>query len=407
MKRFDRITPEGTRDRLFEECYAARRAEEQLRQVFMNRGYEEVFTPTLEFYDVFAKNSSYFPQETMYKLSDGNGRLLVLRPDATTPIARLAATRLQDEPLPIRLCYHRSVFRADKVMSGRSDELIQSGVELIGAPSVRADIEVMATAVEALAKCGITNFRFEIGHVGFFNHLISKIQADDAVKEDIRAYIESKNYAALGDLLDTVGPSDAARALRLLPRLFGGAGVIDEAAKLFDDEETAGILATLSEVYGQLSQMGYGGNIILDLGLVNKNEYYTGVVFRGYIEGSGDAVLSGGRYDTLLGEFGAPAPAVGFGVNTDAVAQSILNAGVVRRNIPDILVFALDGYEMKAFRHSQQLIEQGSVVENYPMDGRENALLYAKRRGIRRLDVVGPTTEMIDVSEFDGKEAAK
>ena len=110
LKRNDLLTPEGTRDLLFEECAAKRTIQERFTGIFESYGYSEVITPGLEFYDLFNGKVRYYPPETMYKLVDCKNRLMVLRPDNTMPIARLAATRLKEEPLPLKLFYNQSIF---------------------------------------------------------------------------------------------------------------------------------------------------------------------------------------------------------------------------------------------------------------------------------------------------------
>ncbi len=150
MKKYDLLTPEGTRDLLFDECAARRTVEDKLQQLFKSYGYSEVITPGLEFYDVFMLKSRYFAQESMYKLSDGKGRLMVIRPDSTMPIARLSATRLKDEVFPLKLFYNQNIFRINPKDSGRDDEITQSGVEIIGGDSKKADMEILNLATEDL-----------------------------------------------------------------------------------------------------------------------------------------------------------------------------------------------------------------------------------------------------------------
>ena len=172
MKRFDLITPEGTRDLLFEDCAAVRAVETRLQNSFKAKGYSEVITPGLEFYDVFNMKSRYFPQESMYKLVDNKLRLMVVRPDSTMPIARMTATRLREQELPIRLCYSQSVYRSKPSMRGRSDEIRQTGIELIGSASKRAELEILSNALEVLSSFQTEGFRLELGHIEFFKAMI-------------------------------------------------------------------------------------------------------------------------------------------------------------------------------------------------------------------------------------------
>ena len=107
MRKYYKITPEGTKDFLFEECTAVNKVSKIMDDVFASKGYNQVFTPSMEFFDTFALKHSGISQEDMFILTDKKGRLMVLRPDSTLPIARMVATRLQSEPLPLRLSYNQ------------------------------------------------------------------------------------------------------------------------------------------------------------------------------------------------------------------------------------------------------------------------------------------------------------
>jgi ATP phosphoribosyltransferase regulatory subunit len=178
-------------------------------------------------------------------------------------------------------------------------------------------------ACEALKRSQINSYKIELCHAGFFNSILDKMSITPAQKADICNYIENKNYAALGDMLDKLGDSEEIRIIRKLPRLFGNAEVISEAKSLKIDKKANEALDYLAEVYRRICDMGLGENIMIDLGLVNRSNYYTGVIFRGYTEGSGATIVSGGRYDNLIGEFGLDVPAIGFGVDVTALCDAI------------------------------------------------------------------------------------
>lgn len=403
MKRYSKITPEGTRDLLFEECNARRIVESRLSDLFKSRGYNRIITPSIEFFDVFDRDSAGILPEMMYKLTDSQGRLMVLRPDNTLPIARVAATRLRDMQMPIRLYYAQKVFIQSPTLVGFNDESAQSGIELIGASGIRADLEIITTAVDALDKCGAKDYRIEIGHAGFFKALSKSLDVDDETREEISLLIEAKNYAALNDILDNLQNNEVTRAIKMLPRLFGGVEVLDEACKLSDSKQAQDALKYLRNVYKCLDDLGLGNKINIDLGLVHRSNYYTGVVFRGYIEGSGVTVLSGGRYDKLIGEFGNPLAATGFGVEVDALANAMLLRGEVKLPKPvDVLVFGEDGCEIKALRYITQLNEKGFICENSIFETMQQSYEYAVRRGIKRLVYV--TKEKITESKVQEVE---
>lgn len=389
MKRNDLITPEGTKDYIFNDCLTRRYVEKKIHNIFRSRGYSEVITPGLEFYDVFNSNSEYFPQENLYKLVDNKGRLLVVRPDSTIPVARVVATRLKDAKLPLRLYYNQYAYSLNKTLNAKSDESAQTGIELIGSDSRRADLEVFSTAVEVLSECDKENFRLEIGHIGFFIELVNRLNADDETKEKIRSLIEVKNYPALNDLLDSIGDNNVTYALKMLPRLFGGEEVFEKAAKLFRDDNTEEILKNLKTLYHDLSKLGYNGKITVDLGIVNRISYYTGAVMKGYLHGYGEAVLSGGRYDRLLSEFGYDVPATGFAVSVDAVADVIRRKNEAPElQKPDVIVFGEDGYEMDALVYAERLKSEDLIVENAVFDTLDEVREYARENDISRIVVI-------------------
>ena len=389
MKNYDLITPEGTKDLLFEESMVRREIENNLHEIFKKSGYCEFITPGLEFYDVFNLNSSYFPQENLYKLTDSKGRLLVLRPDSTMPIARAVATRLKDATLPLRIFYNQNVYRTEPSLKGRSVEIGQTGIELIGSQMKTADLEVISMAAAALKACRL-NFSLEIGNIGVFKELVSRLKVSEREKEYIRQLIETKNFPALNDMLDSIGSGNVTEALKKLPALFGGEEVFEKAKKVMPDEKITEILDELKEIYKDVSDIcGKDIEITVDLGLVNKTDYYTGLIIKGYLQGHGDEVLSGGRYNKLISEFGYDIPAVGFAVNVDAIAKvASKNANEIKVPVPDAIVYAEPGYEVSALKLAQKLRNKGEIVENALFDDLDLVRDYAKEKKISRIIVV-------------------
>ncbi|MBQ8194603.1 MAG: ATP phosphoribosyltransferase regulatory subunit [Oscillospiraceae bacterium] len=388
MKRYDLLTPEGTRDLLFDECIAKRMIEERLRNIFIGYGYSEVVTPGLEFYDVFNGKARYFPQENMYKLVDGKNRMMVLRPDSTMPIARLAATRLREEPLPLKLFYNQSIFMVNPKNSGRDDEFAQSGIEILGGESTAADYEALVLAVQALSACS-EEFRLEIGESSIFRLLVSELGIDGDEADNIQALIDTKNYPALNEALSAYSGA-AAEALRALPTLFGGEDVFVQAEKYMISDELKEKLFSLKTTYDALRSAGID-EIKVDLGLVHKKNYYTGIIFRGYVEGYGSPALSGGRYDNLIGDFGRDVPAVGFAVNVEAAAKVLLKSlgtDTTLTSPADVLVYAEKGCEVSGLMYCSKLIRSGVTVFNSVFAGEADAAAYAVSHGIKRMDIV-------------------
>ena len=175
MNRYTISTPEGSRDRLFSECEERRKVQRVLSDFYEKRGYSEVITPTLEYYDIFTRSGNSLSQETMFKVIDRGGRILVMRPDVTTPIARISATKLSNEVLPQRFYYIQNVYRSDLFHTGRRSEIAQAGIELVGSSGLKADVEVISMAIDSLIACGYDNFYFGLGHSGIINALIGML----------------------------------------------------------------------------------------------------------------------------------------------------------------------------------------------------------------------------------------
>lgn len=372
---------------LFEECAAKRAISERITNIFKSYGYTEVITPGLEFYDVFNGKTRYFPQEAMYKLVDGKNRLMVLRPDCTLPIARLAATRLRGEEMPLKLFYNQNIFMVNPKDSGRDDEISQCGIEILGGATESADYEVLMIAAKALAACD-EDYRLEIGDSGIFRQLLENYECDADTADSIREWIETKNIPQLEAKFSDAQTKEE-KAFKALPRLFGGFEVFQNAREYLNGEAVEQKLTRLEKLCRELAEIIPENRIRVDLGLANKKNYYTGIIFRGYVEGYGLPALSGGRYDTLLGDFGREAAAVGFAVNVEAAARVLLRRDRARFvQSPDVLVWGENGAEIAALKHCDALIKQGLVVRSSLAECPNCAKEYAKNHGIHRVDTV-------------------
>lgn len=316
-------TPEGTRDRLFAECAACRRVETAVTDVFRRQGYSELTTPSVEYYDIIAATGHPLSQESMMKIVDRTGKILVMRPDNTVAIGRVVASKMKGLPLPLRLYYNQTVFRSDDVHTGARSEIDQCGVELVGAEGLRADLEVISLAINALEACGLQDYHIEIGHAGYFGALVKRLALPEETEQTLRILLENKELTAYESALRPYQDDPAGQALCRLPRLFGGAEVLEEAETLCADVVAASVLTYLRTLYGVLKDAGLSQRVQFDLSLVHTIEYYTGIVFRGYGQGAAGDVLSGGRYDKLIGQFGAPVPATGFALDVEAVADCL------------------------------------------------------------------------------------
>lgn len=252
---------------------------------------------------------------------------------------------------------------------------------------MKADLEMVATAVDALRVCGASRFHVELGHAGFFRDVAARMELEEGEMERMRALIEGKNFAALRDMLAPFRENPASAALLRLSRLFGGPEVLDEAEALAGETEAVEYLRAL---YGELSAAGYGALVRFDLGMVHQIDYYTGVVFRGYVEGAGDAVLSGGRYDSLVGVFGREAQATGFAVDVDAMARTLPEAAP---SALDTVVHYAPGYLAKALEAVDS--RPAGTCELSPCRTLESSCSLAREKGAKTVLVFDVTGERV------------
>lgn len=318
------MTPSGVRDFLPREAARKRAVESALQTTFHRWGYEEVITPTVEFLESLAQSNGPDTSEQMYRLFDREGHILALRPEVTTPIARIVATRLKDEPRPIRLHYVANVFRHEEVHAGRQREFWQAGVELVGAEGAAADAEIIALAVTALEAAGLRQFRIDIGQVGYFNGIVAGVDLDRDVRRALRRALLRRDYVALPDVVARTGLSeDKQQLLHELPRLQGGGDVIERALSLADNELSRQAAQNALDVYEALESYGVQERVRVDFGMIKDLDYYTGMVLEGYTPDIGFPVCTGGRYDQLIGKFGHDCPATGFVVGVERLMQAL------------------------------------------------------------------------------------
>lgn len=382
MYKWKKYIPEGMKDILFEECISKVKIENEFRELYISAGFEEVISPTIEFYDVFNGDNQTMEQEKMYKLFDNKGRILVLRPEMTTPIARMAATKLKDQALPLKLCYTSNIFRVNENFNGKMNETTQSGIEIIGATSIKADAEVIITGINALLAAGLKNFKIELGQAKFFKGLTEELNMTEDAIEKLRSLIENKNFAALKEFIEenkTFIKEEGEIILKELPSLFGGTEVISKARCMTRNKSALEALDSLESVYLMLEEIGLSSYLAIDLGMVHHIDYYTGIIFRGYASEVGNNILSGGRYDKLLGRFGEDMPATGLAINVDNILISLKKQSLETSfEKMDFLIHYKNKYLKIAYKtalliRSAKLEGELSIFENY-----EEALKFAK-----------------------------
>ncbi len=369
-------TPNGVNDVLPQECAVKKEIENTIWTVFASFGYKEVETPSFEYYDCYSGERGQITQETLYKFFDEQGRILALRPDFTTSIARMAATKAAGEMTPARYMYTGSVYRAEHTEGVRNREITQSGIELIGSYSAKADAEVIAAAMEAVTALGIEDFSMEIGQVGFFNGLVEQLGLDEDTTEKLRASIDSKNSPSIKNIVKNLDIADDVKQLMIdLPYLFGGVDIIDRADVAGLNPTSKAALDNLREIYDLLTLYGFEKYISLDLGMLQSIDYYTGSIFKCYTHGVGFPIAAGGRYDNLMGGFGEAKGAVGCAMGINRIMQIYKGEPNV---VASTLVFAEKNADGLAYDLAYNLRVNGCLTEMYIGDDFDEAQDYAK-----------------------------
>lgn len=364
----DRVlhTPEGVRDIYNAECEKKLHLEQKLHQVFKTYGFRDIQTPTFEFFDVFSKERGTVASKDMYKFFDRDGNTLVLRPDITPSIARCVAKYYKEETYPIRLCYKGNIFIHNNSYQGKLKETTQLGVELMNDNTVDADAHMIALSIDCLLEAGLKDFQIELGHAEFFKGIIEEAGFDEE-EEQLRLRIEDKNLFGVEELLESKSlSSDLKQVFSKLPSLFGSKDILELANTLTSNTRALNAIKRLEDIYDILSLYGFEKYVSFDLGMLSKYNYYTGIIFRAYTYGTGDAILGGGRYDHLLEQFGKEAPAIGLAI----IVDQLLLALARQKQLPDpdnsnTLILYLEKYRKAAMALARQFRNEGMNIETY------------------------------------------
>jgi len=333
MSKWKSYTPEGVQDQLFDSCLMKRNLEATMRDYFRSCNYREIETPILEFYDTYASDRGIIDQESMFKLVDQRGRLLVLRPDMTVPVARAIATKMKSYELPIKCFYIGDCFCFNESGGGRLREFSQAGIEFVGAQGAAADAESIQMAIEALLRAGIKEFQIDMGQVEFFKGLMDEAGLVNEEMEELRKLIDSKDLIGLERLLDKGEMrADIKKLVLNLPALFGSFEIIDRLMEMGLNQRCKNALVNLREIYSIIERAGYGKYVSIDLGFVQSLDYYTGLIFKGFTYEVGFPILTGGRYDNLVSEFGLDVPATGFSLGINMLMMALENQNKARDN---------------------------------------------------------------------------
>ena len=322
-------TPEGVRDIYNGECARKLAVQSRISKTFHRYGYQDIETPTFEFFDIFGEERGSVSSREMFKFFDRDNNTLVLKPDVTPAIARCVAKYYMDEKVPVRLCYRERTFINNSSYQGRLKESTQTGAELVGEDSADADAEMIAMVVDALKSAGLKEFQVELGQVDFFRGLVEEAGMDGQTRETLRELIENKNHFGVEELIAERGiPDGLGRMFSKLPELFGGFEMLSDLMDQVTNERSRRAIGRLIEVREILESYGAADYVTFDLGMLSNYNYYTGIIFKAYTYGTGEDIVTGGRYDRLLRQFGKDAAAVGFAIVIDQLMLALARQNV-------------------------------------------------------------------------------
>lgn len=337
------------------------------RSLLKGRGYSFIKTPSVEYYDTVGKASA-IADATLFKLVDSQGNTLVLRPDMTTPIARVVTSKLLKEKIPQRLAYFENVFRAQQQEGGRPAEFEQMGIELIGDASVYADAEVILTAIELVKAYGIEAFKVTVGHAGVLSTILKDYTESEQQAEQLNELLVQRNYVGFEEAIHTFNlPKTKTDALLAF---------IEEALSLTSIEDIEkymrknDALDYMQKLWQLLSQAGYEQYLAIDFTLSSHMSYYTGMQFEVFADGSGFPLGNGGRYDGLLENFGMNIGATGFGLRIDRLLEAMPREELVQQ--PVLVLFTEANFQL-ALQKANELRLQNEQVTLQSLEGLQDA----------------------------------
>jgi ATP phosphoribosyltransferase regulatory subunit len=304
------------------EARLRRMVEDVAMSVFEGWNYEEVITPSVDYYDLFEQGMGQREAQRGFRFTDNDGRLLALRPDVTSSVARMAATLLSERARPLRFCYAAPVFRQQTQSHAEwRRENTQLGCELIGAGGKSADLEVLRLAAEILSRLNLqSRYCITINNVEIFNGVAAQMNLETPAREQLRRLIDTREADELQRFLTNYGNSET-RAFAQPTELTGKRNVIEAARRKMTNQRSIAALDSLDELWTEIESLGLEDSFEIDLGDVSSLDYYTGLSLKVFVHGAGSSVGRGGRYDGLTGSFGRAEPAVGFVLNLDALTE--------------------------------------------------------------------------------------
>ena len=397
------FTPEGVRDIDGIECEKRTKVEADIHKIMKRYGFHDIQTPTFEFFDIFNHERGTAGSKDMFKFFDQYNNTLVLRPDITPSIARCVSKYYSKEEMPIRLSYSGSTFIHRRGYQGKLSEISQIGAELMNDSSSDADAEMIALTVECLIKSGLKEFKIDVGHAGFIRGLMEETGFDQEEIAQYKKLIANKNIFGVEEMVETKTISTELKELLIkLPDLFGGKETLAFAKANVHSTLALEALERLERVYQILAIYGLEESVTFDLSMLSHYEYYTGIIFKAYTYGTGEAIVTGGRYDNLIEQFGKKASAVGLAIVLDQLMNALASQKVAIPTVKDgvlVLYHSADRKEaihlVNRYREEERQVTpmrkdaevDMEIYKKYAAENEISTILYVEKEKITTIEL--------------------
>jgi len=363
-------TTDGFENIQYQGYHTLHAIENKLHKLFKLNGYSQIATPTFENYDMYAFEES-IDSDNLFKLVNHQGRVMALKPDATLPAARMAALSHPNPDDIIKFSYSTHIFRNFASPEIVKKELTQMGIEYFGNPNPDCDRDVIALAINALQIFGIEDIHIDIGHVGFINYLFNEIDLSKAERTELFGYFETKNIGDIHNFLEHHTIAPVIRKIILeIPMLYGNPkDIINQMKTLCLNQDMERVVSELEAIYHHLDLLDLSKYLYFDIGFTNQMNYYSDIIFKGYVNNWGEPLLFGGRYNHLSSKFGIDRPACGFGMDL----LSLMDYLEIQKCLPEepenkVVIFYTKGDEKRSFETAMMFRSKDMIAETFEFD---------------------------------------
>ena len=357
-----------------------------LRALYQRYGYAPFKMSKFEEYDLYVENKDFLVGDGVITFNDTNGKLLALKPDVTLSIIK--NSKDENNGITSKVYYNENVYRISK-NTHTFKEIMQTGLECVGDIDIYAMTEVVLLAVKSLEAVS-EDYVLDLSHIGILSALVDQLSVSAADKKQIIRCIGEKNAHGLKEFCATVGADEAVcEKLAALITAYGKPSlVLPKLRALNAGKEADAAICELELITKTLEKVGYGDRVNIDFSVVNDMSYYSGIFFRGFVQGIPEGILSGGRYDKLMKKMGRKAGAIGFAVYLDMLER--LDAHENEYDT-DILLLYEDGADICELMHAVTVLaKNGTRVlaqKSVPDGVRYRQLLNYRNGGLEILEI--------------------